>query len=144
MADTIKPVHIPPGMLIRVIQDKKDKIDRYEQLLSMAIAQEEKEIIQEILKEETSQYHIFINLYDDLFGNQINITPTDALLHSYLNGIKSSIIGELNSYSYYFGIFFSDSDPNIHKIFLQAATEENKHAAKFQYIYTNYTKIIEG
>jgi len=134
--------HIPPGMLMRVIQDKQDKIAYYEQLHKMTSDRQDIDIISTIHKEEIDHYHTFINLYAHLFGEQPSVLST-ALpqIYSFVYGVKNSIRIELDAYDLYSNIFFTDPNIEVRNAFVRALTDENRHAAKYTYIFT---KLLES
>ena len=61
---------IPPGMLLRVIQDKEMKIAYYEQLYKMTEENQYIEFINGILFDERNHLHMFTNLYTGFFGEK--------------------------------------------------------------------------
>lgn len=128
---------IPPGMLSRVIQDKRQKIAYYNQLHKMTTNAQDIEFINSILFDEANHLYMFTNLYTDSFGEKpIIAEPEDIYISSFIYGVKNSIKIELSSYEFYGNVFFSDSNPSVREIFMRALMDENRHAAKYNFIYT--------
>jgi len=129
--------HIPPGMLLRVIQDKQLKIAYYDQLYKMTSEHLNREIINGIHFDEVNHLNMFTNLYTDLYGEKPDLSePEIAQISSFLYGIKNLIKTELDSYDFYSNVFFTDPNTMVREVFARALTDENRHAAKCNFIYT--------
>lgn len=128
---------IPPGMLLRVIQNKQDKIVYYERLHTMTADLQSIEIIKNILFDEEKHLNLFLNLYNNLFKERPDL-PGGNLpqINSFIDGVKFSVINELNAYSFYVNVFLTDSNEEVRNTFLQVLFDENSHSAKFNYIYS--------
>lgn len=128
---------IPPGMLLRIIQDKQQKITYYDQLYKMAADYQDIEIINGILFDEANHLNMFTDLYTDFFGEKPLITKPEILyINSFIHGVKNSIKIELDSNEFYSNVFLSDSHPSVRDAFARALMDENRHAAKYNFIYT--------
>lgn len=128
---------IPPGILIRIMQDKNSILNYYAQLSKMATRPKDIEYISGILLDERNHLFLFSNLYTDLFGDMPEIPePEISQISSFIDGVKNSIKLELDSYELYCNVFFSDTDSRVREIFGRALTDENRHAAKYNFIFT--------
>jgi rubrerythrin len=62
--------------------------------------------------------------------------PKQPRILSYIDGVKKAIMDELEAYEFYRDIYIANMSPEIRNIFFEALTDENEHAAKFNYIFT--------
>lgn len=130
-------IHIPPGMLLRVIEAKQNSIMIYDKLLTMTSDQENIGLIRVILQDEINHLNGFTNLYHNLFGGQLNLSdPVTPYVISFLSGIKSAVVHELNNYYFYNNVSFTDQNQKVRHAFIRALADENRHAISFNYIYT--------
>lgn len=128
---------IPPGMLLRIIQAKQNLAATYEQLHKMTSDQQDIQLIRNINLDETGHLIAFINLYTNLFDEKPYLSDPKALqIGSFLSGVRDSIMEELNLYIIYSNIIFTESDTGVRNVFLQALTDDNRHASRLNYVYT--------
>lgn len=134
--------HIPPGMLIRIIQDKQAMNAQYEQLHGIATDQQDIDIIGRIRLDEAAHLSALTGLFARLFGGQPELNGHGQLqMHSFMSGVKDLIIGELNLYITYSNIIFTDSNADVQNTFFQVLTDDNRHASRLNYMYT---KAVES
>ena len=135
---------IPPGMLLRVIQDKQMKIAYYEQLYKMTEDNQYIEFINGILFDEKNHLHMFTNLYNVFFGEKPPVSePEISQMASFIHGVKNSIKLELDSHQFYSNVLFSDTNLSVREVFAQALADENRHNAKCNFIYTQLLEEIK-
>lgn len=128
---------IPPGMLLRIIQDKQQKIADYNQLSKMTADYQDIALINAILFDEKNHLHMFTNLYTDFFGEKPDLSePEISQISSFIYGIKRLIKIELDSYDFYSNIYFNDSNTAVRDVFARALNNEIRHAIKCNFIYT--------
>lgn len=136
---------IPPGMLLRIINNKQDIIAYYEHLCEMAPDQQNISIIKEILQDEMKSLDLFEKLYVDLFGGQPELyTKNPPQINSFIDGVKISILNELHTSKFYWNIYFADQNIEVRNTFLMAMFDDNSHSIKFTYIYNKFleSKLI--
>lgn len=129
---------IPPGMLIRIIQNKVDIIAYYERLLQLAVDEQNIDILRGIISDETTHRGLFINLYRDLFGGEPETHNNAQNIDSFIDGVKFAVMSELNNYNIYGNIFFTDGNAEVRNAFLRGLFDENSHSAKFNFIYSKF------
>lgn len=138
-----RKAQIPPGMFLRVMQNKQDIIAYYESLHTMTSDEQVIGIIRDIIMDEMSHLDAFMNLYIDLYREKPFISDSaPPQISSFIDGVKFSILSELNLYSFYGNVFFSDQNEEVRSIFLRALFDENGHSTKFNLIYTGLLENI--
>lgn len=131
-----------PEILIDAMQGERNTIYFYEKLSEMTNDIENIEIIEHAHDDEVKHFKMFANLYKKLYCKEIPcFSPNNVNIVSFTTGVKQSIIDELDAYEMYRNIYLYNFNPFIRNIFFEALTDENEHAAKFNYIFT---KIIEN
>jgi len=128
---------IPSGMLLRVVQDKQLTIAYYDLLYGLTSDHQDIEIIDDIRFDEVNHLSMFTNLFTDLYGEKPDLpVPEISQISSFIDGIKKSIKKELDSYSFYNDVYFTDTNIMVRDVFARALTDEIRHAAKYNFIYT--------
>lgn len=133
--------HIPPGMLMRVIDNKQDMIEHYGQLRKMTTDWQYIEIIQSIYEDEVNQLNLFINLYVHIFGEQPHVMDLGLpQIDSFASGINNLYLRELGTHEFYSNVASTDPNVQVSGVFLLAMEEESRHAKYLHYIYTRLTE----
>lgn len=133
---------IPPGMLLRLINNKQDTIVYYSQLQAMTADPQLTGIIRDILIDENMHLNLFRDLYVKLFGEQPEFYNAKAVqIKSFTDGVETAVMNELRTYDFYGNIYFTDQNTDVQDTFLRALFDENAHSTKFNFIYN---KLIDN
>lgn len=113
----------------------------YDYLISAAPNDEEKNIIKSIRDDEIKHNRYFKDIYKDFTGKNIEVDK-DATFDKpsdYLTGLKDAIFGELRAVEKYRNIRKVMPTEYYRDILFEIITDELKHSAKYNYLYTkNY------
>jgi rubrerythrin len=129
--------HLTPEILLKALKDEQDAIMFYKILITMVSDAQDENLIKEIHNDEVKHFSQFFNLYKQMTGQNPQIPlPKQPRIHSYTDGVKKAILDELEAYEFYRDIYIANTSPEIRNIFFEALTDENEHAAKFNYMFT--------
>lgn len=125
------------------VQGEREDELFYDDLINLAPNQEQKDIIKSIRDDERKHNNFLRNIYQDLTGEMIR--PIEDVSYekptSYIDGIKKALFGELSAVERYRRIRAEMPNQYLRDILFEILTDELKHAAKYNYLYTtNFTK----
>ncbi len=123
-------------LLLEALTDEKEDIDYYGRLMNMARTPEDREIIRQVQMDEQKHYMITSDIYYKLTGKQPVveqiIRPLGRnLLHEY----EKRIFGELAGADLYRKLYFAFLNLQLRDMLFEMMTDEQGHAAKFNYLY---------
>lgn len=123
--------------LIEALKGEQDAQEFYKRLLTMAKDSEDKNIISKIYGDEGEHFNNFSKLYKQITGrNPMLPPPQKPNIHDYLTGIRKAIMDETDTYAFYKDTFMCTNNAAAKEIFLDAFTDENEHAIRFNYLFT--------
>lgn len=127
--------HIPPGMLLRLITDKRNRTAHYEHIRGMPSEPRPREMIGRVAEDEKRQLDEFIRLYVHLFGESPPPEePAVPAIESLAENLRYLFSAEVRSYTQYYAIFSADRSPEVREVFQRALMEENIHTTKLNHI----------
>ena len=123
--------------LLKAIKDEQDAIMFYKILITIVPDKQDENLIRDIHNDEVKHFTQLFNLYKQMTGQNPQIPlPKQPRIPSYIDGVKKAILDELDAFEFYRDIYITNTSPEIRNIFFEALTDENEHAAKFNYMYT--------
>ena len=123
--------------LLKALKGEQDAIKYYEKLITMAASEEDKNIISKIYKDEGDHFNNFRKFYIQLTSRKPMLPPPEAPnIPNYIEGIKKAIMDETDTYGFYKDTYLCTNNPIAKEIFLDAFTDENEHAIRFNYLFT--------
>lgn len=128
-------------LIVNAVQSEREDELFYDYLINVAPTQKEKEIIASIRDDERKHNRMFRELYYQLTGQDIPPAPEVPFQPpgSYLEGIEQALFGELGAVEKYRQILFGLEFLPYRNMVTEIYTDELKHAAKWNYLYTiNY------
>ncbi len=120
-----------------VAGETKDRMF-YDYLISQAPNQKEKNIIASIRDDEIKHFGMFRHIYCEITGyfpkplGEEKFEKPD----SYLEGIEEALFGELGAIEMYRKIYFGLKTQRHRNMLFEIITDELKHAAKYNFLYT--------
>lgn len=126
-------------LLIRdAVKDEKEDALFYEYLIQQAPTSEDKEIIASIRDDELKHNKMFRKIYKDFTGQDL---PRDEDIvfekpESYIDGIVKALFGELKAVEKYREIRKGLPTRYYRDMLFEIITDEIKHSAKYNYLYT--------
>ncbi|PIC66025.1 rubrerythrin [Sporosarcina sp. P21c] len=126
------------ALMFEAVQGEKEDRLFYEYLISVAPTQEDKEIISSIRDDEIRHNLMFKKMYKDFTGQEVmDVTAEDFKKPaSYIEGIQQALFGELKAVEKYREIRKGLPDCQNRDIVFDILTDELKHAAKYNFLYT--------
>jgi len=126
-----------PQELIKAMHGELSSKEYYKRLVDCSEDKGDKEIISCFIKDESKHYNNFYNLYIKLTGYAPVISKLKIPeFANYIEGITQAIKDEADAFEFYRNIFITYKNPEIRDIFLEAFTDESKHAIKLNYLHT--------
>jgi rubrerythrin len=122
----------------KAVQGEREDELFYDYLISVAPTKEEKDIIASIRDDERRHNMLFRQIYKDFTGMEIPMSKKETFEEpkSYLEGIKKALFGELKAIEKYREIR-KGLPMRIYKdILFDIITDEIKHSAKYNYLFT--------
>jgi rubrerythrin len=110
----------------------------YEYLISVAPTNEEKLIIASIRDDEKKHNQLFRKIYKDFTGQDVQISNGEEFQKpkSYKDGLVKALFGELAAVEKYRVIRQGLPNNFYRDILFNIITDEIKHSAKYNYLYT--------
>ncbi|PIC82583.1 rubrerythrin [Sporosarcina sp. P1] len=126
------------ALMFEAVQGEKEDRLFYEYLISVAPTQDDKEIISSIRDDEIRHNLMFKKMYKDFTGQEVmDVTAEDFKKPaSYIEGIQQALFGELKAVEKYREIRKGLPDRQNRDIVFDILTDELKHAAKYNFLYT--------
>jgi len=125
-------------LIVESVQSEREDELFYDYLLSLAPTEEQREIIASIRDDERKHNKMFREIYYELTG--LDIPPVPGMTFqppaSYLDGIRRALFGELGAVEKYRQILFGLGFLPFRNMVTEIYTDELKHAAKWNYLYT--------
>lgn len=122
------------GNVEKAVNGEYEAIHYYEKLAELAGNEQDRRRILRIRADEIRHYRQFSHLYVRLTGKQPRVAQPKLPAH-FLEGVKDSIVDELEAAEFYQNIAASTNDPQIAALFSRAAADELRHAVWFEYIW---------
>lgn len=142
------PQNLPMAIeLIReaVAGEREDELF-YDYMIGIAPSQEDKDIIASIRDDERKHFALFRQIYYELTGCMLPpaADPEFTPPSSYCQGIQKALFGELAAVERYRRILYALQDRvQINKL-IEIITDEQKHATKWNYLYSKNECFDEG
>lgn len=119
-----------------MLDEKKD----YRKYRSMAEMTDNREIIEQIrfaYEDEAKHYEMFQEIYEEIMGEDIQIkAPELERPDRFIDGVKSSINGELEAVELYRDIRAMLKGKKYRDMLYEIITDEQEHATRFVYLYS--------
>lgn len=114
----------------------------YESLIKVSPNVEAREIIKSIQNDEKIHNRILRNVFTKLTGVILpeNTQTIDAKQMSYIDGIKSALMGELKAVERYRELLTYMPYKELQSMIFYILTDEIKHANKYNYLIATYDK----
>lgn len=125
------------GIKAAVQGEKEDELF-YDYLISVAKTDDEKKIIASIRDDERGHNKMFRQIYNNLTGIDIPPNENEEFIKpiSYVEGIKKALFGELGAVERYREIRRGLPSTMYRDILFNIITDEIKHSAKYNYLFT--------
>jgi len=122
----------------KAVQGEKEDELFYDYLISVAPTDDEKKIIASIRDDERGHNKMFRQIYNNITGIDILLDEEEEFIKpaSYLEGIKKALFGELGAVERYREIRRGLPSTIYRDILFNIITDEIKHSAKYNYLYT--------
>jgi rubrerythrin len=111
----------------------------YDYLISVAPAEDDKEIIRGIRDNERKHFRLFRQIYCELTGQmppQLAKDPELKKPASYCDGLRKALHGELGAVEKYRRIFFALQNRRLINMITEIITDELRHASLYNYLIT--------
>lgn len=108
----------------------------YQRLAELAPNNEYRQTILGIQNDEARHYHWFTMMLRMMGAQQPQI-PTGDMPTSFLEGVKTAILHELDAAAFYQNIAYRATTRHVQMHFMHASHDEQRHASLFQYILMN-------
>lgn len=120
-----------------VRSEREDEIF-YQYLLGRAPDERHRRIIEDIRDDERKHNRMFREIYYQLTGREIPAAPEESFQNppGYLQGIEQALFGELGAVEKYRMILFGLVFLPYRNMLTEIITDELKHAAKWNYLFT--------
>lgn len=120
---------------VLVKDEMKDKM-QYEKLSSLAKSQEDKDIIDGIVKDEIKHIKLLRQIHHELTQMTSTLIPEDNVkCNSFRGGLKEALIHEQKQVEIYRKVFFAMEERRHINMLLEIITDEMRHYGLFQYLY---------
>lgn len=125
-------------LIEEAVQDEKQEETLYNYLIENAPTEEEKVIIATIRDDEIKHGRMFRSIYRDITGEEIIASEVEAIEppESYIEGLADALFGELSNVEKYREIRKGLPTERYRDMLLDIITDEFKHGAKFNYLFT--------
>ncbi|MBE6013245.1 ferritin family protein [Anaeropeptidivorans aminofermentans] len=141
--DQVKRYQLTPAILLRLMNSEQNSAANYNLLMKMAPDKSAYEIIEAIYEEELLHLEKLNHLYKQTAWSQPKLkTPEKPSFSKYIDGLKQSILEELDTYNEYCNIYTDNSNADLRNTFFSLLSDENRHAAKLNYLYTNFIEKL--
>lgn len=141
--DQVKRYQLTPAILLRLMNSEQNSAANYNLLMKMAPDKNAYEIIEDIYEEELMHLEELSNLYRQMTWSQPKLkTPEKPPFSKYLDGLKLSILEELATYNEYCTLYVDNPCVDLRNLFFSLLNDENRHASKFNYLYTNFLERL--
>lgn len=122
----------------KAVQGEREDELFYDYLITVAPTKEEKDIIASIRDDERRHNMLFRQIYKDFTGMEVPMSKEETFEEpkSYLEGIKKALFGELKAIEKYREIRKSLPMRLYKDILFDIITDEIKHSAKYNYLFT--------
>lgn len=124
--------------ILKAINDENTAVHCYAEIAKMAPSQREREVIEEIRRDEIRHFHDFSTIYVQLTGSQPQIAKLPACANQYLQAIDEAFIDEQMTVDFYHSIANETTNPGVRSSFRRAAEDEQNHAVWFLYLMRRY------
>ena len=121
---------------VLVKEEMKDQM-QYERLSSLARSQEDKDIINGIVKDETKHIKLLRQIYHELTQRTTPLVQEDAVKNniSLCEGLKEALIHEQKQVEIYRKVFFAMEERRHINMLVEIITDEMRHFGLIQYLY---------
>lgn len=124
----------------KAIDGEYAAIHCYKQLETLAPTQRERQIINEIRRDEIKHYNTFSYIYAELTGQKHSAVITEACPQNYRSGVDFAFLDEQKTVDFYLEIAESTNNDFIKESFRTAAMDEQNHAVWFLYFIISSKK----
>lgn len=125
------------GLICEAMKGERHDRKKYGMLKEMTDNKEIKGQINFAYEDEGKHYRMFEKIYEDLTGTEIDIpTPAVEQCQRLIDGVKSSINGELEAVELYREIRSLLQSKRHRDMLYEIITDEQEHATRFVYIYS--------
>ncbi|MEK3902723.1 ferritin-like domain-containing protein [Paenibacillus sp. FSL R7-0179] len=120
-------------LMRNAVQGERNDELFYDQLIKLALNQEQVDVITSIRNDERGHNQMFRQMYRELTGHEVTGVSNEALenVNSYIAGLQQAFQGELSAVEKYrkiwFGLPYGIYKDTLYGIIL----DEQKHAAKY-------------
>ncbi|HEX3044809.1 MAG TPA: ferritin-like domain-containing protein [Bacillota bacterium] len=110
----------------------------YQKLIEAASCDEEREVIQEIRRDEIRHYREFSQIHAAITGTTYRPRITEECPADFLEGLRAAFKDEQNTVDFYREVADKAEDSFIAERFRRAAADEQHHAVWFSFFYFNH------
>lgn len=139
-SDEIITLNQAIGLIRQSVGDEREDELFYDNLISQALTEKEKEIIRSIRDDERKHNQILRKLYYDFTG-QVIPTDTSAVnvdnKLNYKEQLEKALFGELNAVVKYRRIMGTMPSGNSYTLLMSIMTDELRHANKYNFLIHN-------
>jgi rubrerythrin len=123
-------------LIKEAMKDERHDNRKYKMMIEMTENKEIRENIRHAQDDEAKHYRMFQDIYEDLSGEDIDISvPKIDLADRFIDNVKSSIQGELEAVEMYRDIRAMLTSKKHRDMLYEIITDEQEHATRFVYIY---------
>jgi rubrerythrin len=116
--------------------DERHDFIKYRNLIELTDNREIKENIRFAHLDEGKHYKMFQDIYIDLTGENIEVQVPEVEKYRLIDGVKTSIQGELEAVELYREIRARLNSKKHRDMLFEIITDEQEHATRFVYIYS--------
>lgn len=127
-------------MITNAISDETISAGYYKKLMEIIQDSSDKEIVRGIYADENKHKKLLDDVYFLLTGGY-SPTPTVEIPTpelSFTEDFAKSLLNELEDARFYRELYMAFENPEIKDVFFEIITDEQDHAAKFNYLYSKY------
>lgn len=125
------------GILKRSIQDERNDVDLYEKIHNIAYSQDDKIIINTVVRDEKEHVETFRTILREITGEDFYPSITKvAAPTSYIEGIRKGILAEIDAIESYNELFIKIPIQKYKNLLIKIINDELKHLGEFNYLYT--------
>ena len=130
------------SMIKDSVQDEAEDAAMYEALINIAPNEEAKKIISKIRDDEKIHNRLLREIFTKLTGVVLPQMPKTESYEktNYIDGFKKAFMGELDAVEKYREILTYMPNKELYNKILYIMTDEMKHAIKYNYLITMYSK----
>ncbi|MGO4272823.1 ferritin-like domain-containing protein [Paenibacillus sp. TAF58] len=125
------------NLILQSIAGERNDELFYQELIRLAPAEKEKEVITGIRDDERKHRQMFRNIYTQLTGMPpTGIEATEPIEHvsDYLSGIEKALFGELKAFEKYRTLYLNIR-PVYRDMIFEIMTDEIKHASYYNWLF---------